>query len=140
MRIQDNMVKPFNAASFYQYLREGKLMGIQCRHCGQLSAEARPMCQYCHSFEIQWFEFSGEAELGTFTCISIVPAAMAEKGYGRDNPYCSGIVTLDEGPRISARILNVDTLKPESIHIGTKMVLDLSDVEGDKPMLSFRPA
>ena len=136
--MQDNMGKPFNAVSFYQYLREGKLMGIQCRYCGQLSAEARPMCQSCHSSEINWFEFSGEAELCTFTCISIVPVVMAEKGYGRDNPYCSGIVILDEGPRISARILNVDTLKPQSIHIGTKMVLDLSDVEGDKPVLSFR--
>ena len=139
MHMQDSIVKPFNAASFYQYLREGKLMGIQCRNCRQLSAEARPMCQACHSAEIKWFEFSGEAELGTFTCISIVPAAMAEKGYGRDNPYCSGIVILDEGPRISARILNVDTLKPQSIHIGIKLVLDLSDVEDDKPMLSFRP-
>ena len=139
MHMQDSIVKPFNAASFYQYLREGKLMGIQCRNCGQLSAEARPMCQACHSAEIKWFEFSGQAKLGTFTCISIVPAAMAEKGYGRDNPYCSGIVILDEGPRISARILNVDTLKPQSIHIGIKMVLDLSDVQDDRPMLSFRP-
>jgi uncharacterized OB-fold protein len=139
MQDQDNVVKPLNAVSFYQYLREGKLMGIQCQYCGQLSAEARSMCQNCHSSEINWFQFSGEAELGTFTCISIVPASMAEKGYGRDNPYCTGIVILAEGPRISARILNVNTLEPQSIQIGTKMVLDLSDVESDKPILSFRP-
>ena len=41
--------RAFNATSYYTYLKEGQLMGVRCRNCGQLSAEARPMCQSCHS-------------------------------------------------------------------------------------------
>ena len=38
---------------------------------------------------------------------------MIEQGYGRDKPYVSGVVELDEGVKISARIIGVDATKPE---------------------------
>ena len=132
--------RDFNAASFYEYLKEGKLMGTRCRACGHLSAEARPVCFSCHSKEVEWHQFSGQGELGTFTCISIVPQSMAQRGYGRNNPYCSGIVILDEGPRISARIMGVDASNPQNIRTGMALKLDLADVDGEKPVLTFRPA
>ena len=37
---------------------------------------------------------------------------MIEAGYGRDNPYCSGIVKLKDGVSISAQILGVDVDHP----------------------------
>jgi uncharacterized OB-fold protein len=46
---------------------------------------------------------------------------MIEAGYGRDNPYCSGIVKLNEGPSISAQILGVDVSQPEQIAIGAPL-------------------
>ena len=76
----DSTTKDFNASSFYEYLREGKFMGVRCVDCGQLAVEARAICQSCHSTEIVWVEFSGKGQLATFTCISIVPQSMAEKG------------------------------------------------------------
>ena len=51
------------------------------------------MCQACHSRDVEWYQFSGRGQLSAFTCISVVPNAMGEKGFGRNNPYCSGIVT-----------------------------------------------
>ena len=89
--------REFNAASFYAYLKEGRFMGVRCRDCGKLFAEARPMCPSCHRRDMEWFQFSGKGQLSAFTCISVVPAAMGAKGYGRNNPYCSGIVTLAGG-------------------------------------------
>ena len=87
----------FTAQAFYRYLKEEKrLMGVRCRACGNLAGQARPMCPACHSADIEWHQFSGKARLSTFTCISIVPVYMAAQGYGRDNPYCTGIVTLEE--------------------------------------------
>ena len=56
---------------------------------------------------------SGEGKLLAFTTVHIAPTAMIEAGYDRKNPYCTGIVQLDEGPAISAQILGVDPTKPE---------------------------
>ena len=67
-----------------------------------------------------------------------MPTRMAEEGFGRDKPYCSGIVTLDEGPRISARILNVDASNPESIESGQDLELDVQLRDSERPILSFR--
>ena len=132
--------RAFNGASFNAYLaEEQRLMGVRCRPCGWLSAEARPRCTVCGSSDMEWFEFSGRGRLSTFTCISIVTNAMGSKGYGRDNPCCSGIVTLVEGPRISARILGVDGSNPQSIKSETEVVLDLSDFDSEQPALAFRP-
>ena len=85
--------RAFTAASFNTYLtKEKKLVGVRCRACGTLSPEPRPVCHSCHGRNMEWYEFSGKGKLSAFTCISIVPAHMMEKGYGRDNPYCTGIV------------------------------------------------
>ena len=133
--------REFNGASFNAFLTEEKrLMGVRCRSCGYLSAEARPMCRSCHSKEVEWFEFSGQGALSAFTCISIVTNAMGAKGYGRDNPCCSGIVTLEEGPRISALIMGVDGSNPQDIKSEMPVVLDLSDLDPESPALAFRPA
>ena len=133
--------KEFTASAFNSFLvQEKKLMGVRCRSCGTLSPEPRPMCHSCHSTEIEWHEFSGKGRLTTFTCISIVPVSMAAKGYGRDNPYCTGIVTLEEGPRLSALILGVDSRNPQNIKTGIDMMLDLDELDPDSPTPCFRPA
>ena len=135
------MASEFNATAFYNNLKdEKKLVGVRCKDCGHLSPEPRPMCPECHGFNMEWHRFSGKAKLSTFTCISIVPVAMAEKGYGRDNPYCTGIVTLEEGPRVSARITGVDGANPQGIETGMDVVLDLEDLDPEHPSLAFKPA
>ena len=132
--------KDFNATSYFAFLQnEKQLMGIRCRSCGKLSATPRPICPFCHSNDVEWHQFSGKAKLETFTCISIVPVAMAAKGYGRDKPYCCGIVTLEEGPRISARITGVDGANPQSIKSDAEVALDLDDLDPEHPALAFRP-
>lgn len=140
-----NTVNPpageFNAANFYKILREsGRLTGVRCNDCGRLSPEARPMCAACRSFNLAWHPFSGRATLSAFTCISVVPDYWGRQGYGRDNPYCTGIVTLEEGPRISARITGVDGGNPQSIRTGMALALDLADLDPERPSLAFKPA
>ena len=45
------MASEFNAANFYKRLREdGRLTGIRCNVCGQVSPEARPMCRCLSQF------------------------------------------------------------------------------------------
>ena len=133
--------REFNAASYFAFiLDEKRLMGVRCRSCGQLSAVPRPLCAACRGKNMEWYEFSGKARLSTFTCISIVPVAMGKRGYGRDNPYCTGIVTLEEGPKVSALILGVDGNNPQDIKTDMELVLDLDDIDPENPSLAFRPA
>ena len=130
----------FNSTTFYNKLKEERqLVGVRCKSCGHLSPEPRPMCPECHGFDMEWHQFSGKAKLSTFTCISVVPVAMAARGYGRDNPYCAGIVTLEEGPRISARINGVDGNNPQDIKSGMDVVLDFDDLDMESPSLAFKP-
>ena len=136
----------FNAASFYGYLKEARLKGggrgggggVRCRACGKLSAVPRPRCPSCHSGDVEWHQFSGKGRLSIFTCVSIVLAYMSQKGYGRSNPYCTGVVTLEEGPRVSARIRAMDAGNPQSIRTGMELVLDPEDLDQERPALAFR--
>jgi uncharacterized OB-fold protein len=87
-----------------------------------------------------WVELSGEGKLVAFTTVHIAPTAMIEAGYDRNNPYCTGIVELAEGPAISAQILGVDPTKPEEIEIGTPLrvaFIQRGDAEQARTYLAF---
>jgi uncharacterized OB-fold protein len=91
---------------------------------------------------MQWTQMQGSGRLVAFTCISIGPPAMLEEGYNRNNPYCTGVVELDESPRIVARIEAVDTLNPASIKIGTPLTvrfLHRGSGADQKTQLAFQP-
>ena len=133
--------RPFTVASFNQYLAEKKLMASHCLDCGALHLPPRAVCPKCHSSNLAWVETSGKGKLAGFTVIYIAPSFMVEQGYSRDKPYVSGIVELDEGVKISARITGVDAASPESIQVGTPLAVDFITVgEADKAKtyLAFR--
>jgi uncharacterized OB-fold protein len=111
----------FSKTAYHQHLNEHKLMGSRCTDCGKLYLPPRPMCTECYSQDITWVEMPVEGKLIAFTTIHIAPTAMIEAGYGRDNPYCSGLVELENGLTISAQILGVDASNPDEIKIGTKL-------------------
>jgi uncharacterized OB-fold protein len=125
--------RAFTGTSFYQFLGEQKLMGSRCRSCGALYAPPRALCPACYASEMKWVEMGGRGELIAFTTIHIAPTAMIEAGYGRDNPYCAGVVRLAEGPTISGQILGVDPARPEELEIGMPLrVAFVSRGEGEQ--------
>jgi len=67
---------------------------------------------------MEWVQMKGKGRLVAFTCISVAPPFMIEQGYNRKNPYISGVVELEEGGRVDARIEGVDAGKPEEIKVG----------------------
>ena len=130
----------FTAADFYTHLADGRLMASLCDGCGSIDVPPRPICPHCTCPGMQWIRLQGKGRLAAFTVISVPPSAMLQEGFGRPHPYCSGIVELFEGPRISARILGVDALRPENIRLGLPLVLEvLRNSAGDpKPAVAFR--
>ena len=134
--------KPLSDVSYEQFLREDKLMGSRCKKCGDVFTPPRPICPKCTDSELEWVQMKGTGKLAAFTCISIGPGFMNAEGYSRKNPYCVGVVELDEGTRVDARIEGVDTLNPETIKVGTPMTVKfLHRGEGidQKVFLAFEP-
>ena len=129
--------------SFNQFLNEGKLMGSKCKKCGALFSPPRPICIKCYSREMEWVELKGKGKLVAFTCIHVGPPWMLELGYDRQHPYCSGVVDMEEGVKIDARIEGVDASKPETIKIGmplTVAYLHQGEGEGMTTFLAFKPS
>lgn len=134
--------RPFNDISYEQFLNEDKLMGSRCRQCGALSVPPRPICTKCYASEMQWVEMKGKGKLAAFTCIAIGPPLMMKEGYDRKHPYVAGVVELEEGARVVARVEGVDGSKPETVKIGTTLRVEfLHRGEADDAMtfLAFRP-
>ena len=133
---------PVNDISYNRFLEQDKLMGSSCQSCGARFVPPRPLCIDCHSTEMKWVEISGEAYLAAFTCISIAPPAMEARGFGRHNPYVSGVVELNGGGRVDARIIGVDANNPENIMVGMKLKpVFLHEEEGERirTSLAYQP-
>ena len=135
--------RPFSDISYEQFLKEERLMGSRCKQCGALFVPPRPFCLKCHGGEMEWVETSGGGKLAAFTSIAVCPPHMVKEGYNRSCPYVSGVVELDEGPRVVARIEGVDGTKPETIEIGTPLrsqFLHRGEGEHATTVLAFRPS
>ena len=117
-------------------------MGSRCQNCAALYLPPRPLCPACFGDDLQWEQLSGKGELAAFTTIYFGPTAMVEAGYDRNNPYCSAIVRLEEGPAISALVTGLDLSHPEKIRIGTPVQLvpfSPEDGQEDRIFLAFAP-
>ncbi len=135
--------KPFNSTSFNAFLAEHRLMGARCLACGALYLPPRPLCPACFGEDLEWVELPPRGTLQAFTVVSIAPTAMLAAGYGRENPYCTGVVELDSGPRISAQIVGVDLRDPAAIRIGMPLTLEFvtrGTGEGQREALAFKAA
>ena len=132
--------RPFNDISFEQFLSEGKLMGSRCCKCNALFVPPRSICIKCYGMEMKWVQMKGIGKLAAFTCIAVGPPAMIKEGYNRKHPYVCGVVELEEGVKVVARIEGVDGAKPEAIKIGMPLQAEFIHKENDsKTLLAFRP-
>lgn len=143
MMSEETTPRLFSSASFDLFLSEHRLMGSRCTSCAATYLPPRAICPACQSDQMEWLQASGQGQLAAFTVIYSGPTFMVEQGFDRKNPYISGIVTLAEGPSISARITGLDPLKPEEIRIGSPLNVDFIDTgtgETRQTALAFRAA
>ncbi len=130
----------FNSAGFYKYIDEHKLMGSRNLTSGNLYVPPRSYCPTSYSDDMEWVEMSGKGKLVAYTVITIAPTHMLKAGYSFKNPYCTGIVELEEGPRISGQIFGLDIAHPEKIKIGTPVkatFIEREEGESKKTYLGF---
>jgi len=134
--------RPFSDISYEQFLNEEKLMGSRCKDCGAHYVPPRSICINCYKSKMEWVEMKGRGRLAAFTCINIPPPFMIAQGYNRKNPYCTGVVELEEGARVDARIEGVDCAEPEEIKVGMPLkikYLHRQDQDKKETYLAFEP-
>ena len=133
----------YGVKAFQRFLDQRKLMGVACDACGRVYVPPRSICSACKESRMDLRELSGRGTLAGYTSIFVAPTAMVAQGYGRENPYLTGIVTLEEGPRLPARLAGMDATQPEGIAIGTPLQADFleqQDGEETRTVLVFHPA
>lgn len=87
---------------FADYLHKGKLMGTQCKKCGERYFPPRADCIKCMGDEVKWIEYSGNGTLQSYTKIYAAP-----KGFEDMAPYIIGVVDLEEGGRLLSWIKDI---------------------------------
>jgi hypothetical protein len=131
-----------NSNDFYTALENGTLIGSRCLDCDTLAIPQRQICPKCLGSNTEIVEYSGKGRLSAFTVVFVPTVQMAQYGYNAKNPYCVGVVELEEGPSISAQILDVDLNQPDNIKIGTNLIMT-TVTHGDdgnvKTLLAFKP-
>ena len=142
MSEKDLLEIPFTAYSFQQFLNKGKLMASRCADCQRIYLPVRGLCPECGESSLEWVELAGTGKLAAYTSVYVGPSFMNAEGFGREKPYLTGIVELDEGPRISGRLTGFDVEKPDEIKIGTRLIFSTIEIgEGDNSysQLAFHP-
>jgi uncharacterized OB-fold protein len=85
---------------YYEALRRGELLIQQCTACQKSIMYPKHRCPHCQSAELGWQRASGQ---GTLHSIAIQRVG-APTGFEADLPYAVGVVVLDEGVRLLARL------------------------------------
>lgn len=92
-----------HSAPFWAGLNEHKLLLQRCARCDKIRHYPRPMCDACHSMDVNWIEASGQGTIHTWTitCHAFHP------GFREDLPYTLATVDLAEGVRMNAQLRDV---------------------------------
>ena len=90
---------------YNENLKQGRLSGLKCSGCGEVSAQPRLICAKCGGSQLETMELKGSGAVQTFTVNYV-----AAEGREPEVPYIVVIVELDEGPWIMGNIVGI---KPE---------------------------
>jgi uncharacterized protein len=88
------------ATGFRDGLRRGELLIQECNACFRPVMYPRHRCPFCHSDDLDWLVSAGLGTLHSFTVVRAVPP----RGFEDDLPYALGVVKLDEGVQLLARL------------------------------------
>jgi len=125
-------IAPDNAP-FHEGLKAGELLLPRCADCRRYHFPPGPVCPYCFSEVIDWTATPGRGTISSWVVVhkAWFPAFEAEI------PYNVVQVELDEGPRLTANVINV---APDELAVGMKVVAVVDDVTPEQYLLRFRLA
>ena len=130
----DKPVPPLNRDSkpYWDSLQEGSMRLQSCAECGKVRHYPRPVCDSCHSFEVEWVRASGKGKVHSWT-VSHHPF---HPGFIVDLPMTLVTVDLEEGVRMCAQMHGVE---PDQMSIDMPVELGYEAATADLTLPVFRP-
>jgi hypothetical protein len=118
-------------APFWDGCRAHRLLLPTCRACGKAHLPPGPVCPFCFGDEIAWRPASGRGRISTWTEVhkAWFPAFAAE------TPYCVVQVELDEGPRLTSRLVEPGN---NPMAIGQRVEVTFTDIDAGLTLHGFR--
>jgi len=93
-----------DSAPFWAATGEGRLTLQRCTACDTVIWWPRSLCPECSSFDLEWFDATGE---GTVYSYTVVHQSQGRR-WNEATPYVLAYVELDEGPRLMTNIVDCD--------------------------------
>lgn len=91
----DALTEPYHGAP-----RRGELVAQHCKSCDRSNLYPRHVCPFCYESDLGWTQLSGKGVLHSIA----VQRVGAPTGFEDDLPYAVGVVKLDEGVQLLARL------------------------------------
>ena len=105
---------------FKNFLSEGKFMIQRCKSLNKFFFHPRVAFPGSGERDLEWVEASGNGVVYSSSCNRRLP----EKG----GDFNLSLITLEEGPRMMARVEGVD---PDKVEIGQKVKARISSLNGE---------
>ena len=109
---------------FKNYLSEGKFMIQRCKSLDKFFFHPRVAFPGTGERDLEWVEASGIGTVHSTTCNRRLP----EKG----GDFNLSLITLDEGPRMMARVEGTDS---DKVQIGQKVKARISILNGEPAVI-----
>lgn len=115
------------------------LEGSMCSECSGKYFPPRNVCRACGSIDMNLYKFSGKGVIVTFTVIRTPlsdPEGEISEKVARNMPYVLAIIKLDEGPMLTAEIVDTDAGK---VRIGDKAEMVFRKIleKGEKGVIQY---
>lgn len=102
-----------------------RMEGVYCSNCEGYFFPARSICPDCRrEGKLEGYKFKGTGTVYSYTIVYSPP-----HGFELQAPYVLAMVQLDEGPRLTAQIVDCT---PEDVEIGTKVEMILRKITDEK--------
>jgi uncharacterized OB-fold protein len=124
-----------DAAPFWEAASRHELLLPHCNACDTPFFYPRTLCPRCGSRDLDWVLSSGAGTLYSF-CVHY---QSSEQGLSDGVPFATGLVDLDEGPRLMAFLVGVPD-DPELIEVGGRLSVEFLDLTDGQTVLAFRPS
>lgn len=120
-----------NLKDFFAEVREGRLTGIRCTQCRELSIPPKEFCESCGKRAWESVPLAGDGTISSYTVIRVAP-----RGHAGETPYAVAVVRLTEGVSLLGRVTD---LPLESLRVGLR-VRFRPLVTGTETIIGFGPA
>ena len=107
------------------------IIGSKCQNCKELFYPEKKKCPKCENNELEDYKFKGTGQIYSYSIIHNAPTGMENHV-----PYAVAIIKLDEGPKITAQLVDVDL---EKIEIGMKVESCIRKIheDGENGMIHY---